>query len=80
MQGLTTQKGKSSNHLVGNFEFVGPLSLLVHLRSLLGDDEDEEMGSSVGLVHQVATIHNPSGGHFCNAIIVISWTARMVEI
>ena len=59
MQGLARQKGKYSNHLVGNFEFVSHLSLLVHLCSLLGDDEDEEMGSSVGLVHQVAIIHNP---------------------
>ena len=74
------RKWKANLHLAGNFEFVSLLSLLVHLCSLLGDDEDEEMGSSVGLVHQVATIHNPSGGHFCNAIIVISWTARMVEI
>ena len=54
------RKWKKANlHLVGNLEFVVSLSLLVHLCSLLGDDEDEEMGSSVGLVHQVAIIHNP---------------------
>ena len=53
------RKWKANLHLVGNFEFVSHLSLLVHLCSLLGDDEDEEMGSSVGLVHQVAIIHNP---------------------
>ena len=54
------RKWKKANlHLVENLEFVCPLSLLVHLCSLLGDDEDEEMGSSVGLVHQVAIIHNP---------------------
>ena len=53
------RKWKANLHLAGNFEFVSLLSLLVHLCSLLGDDEDEEMGSSVGLVHQVAIIHNP---------------------
>ena len=53
------RKWKANLHLVENLEFVVPLSLLVHLCSLLGDDEDDEMGSSVGLVHQVATIHNP---------------------